>query len=112
MRLRQTSHRTEASYLHYLVDFIRFHGKRHARELGIGEICAYLSYQATQKDGAASTQNMALSVLLFLYRRVRGYAMAAGGEFPDHYHWICAKCYGGIRYMQSSQNSPSRHSGE
>ena len=88
MRLRQTSHRTEASYLHYLVDFIRFHGKRHARELGIGEICAYLSYQATQKDGAASTQNMALSMLLFLYRRVRGFAMAAGGEFPDHYHWI------------------------
>jgi hypothetical protein len=34
MRLRQTNHRTEASYLHYIVNFIRFHGKRHARELG------------------------------------------------------------------------------
>jgi len=39
MRLRrQTSHRTEASYLHYIVEFIRFHGKRHARELRVGEI--------------------------------------------------------------------------
>jgi hypothetical protein len=49
MRLRrQTSHRTEASYLHYIVDFIRFHGKRHARELGVGEIRAHLSYQAPE----------------------------------------------------------------
>jgi hypothetical protein len=61
MRLREMSHRTEASYLHHIVDFIRFHGKRHARELWVGEIRPYLSYQATGKDGAASTQNMALS---------------------------------------------------
>ena len=86
MRLRrQTSHRTEASYLHYIVDFIRFHGKRHARELGVGEISAHLSYQATEKDGTAFTQNMALSTLLFLCRRVLGYAIAAGGEVPDDY---------------------------
>jgi Phage integrase, N-terminal SAM-like domain len=78
MRLRQTSHRTEASYLHYIVDFIRFHRKYHARELGVGEISAYLSYQATEKDGAASTQNMAHSAILFLYRWMLGYAMAAG----------------------------------
>jgi hypothetical protein len=107
MRLRQTSNRSEASYLHYIVDFIRFHGKRHARELGVGEIRAYLSHQATENDGAASTQNMALSALLFLYRRVPGLAVAAGGESPDDYHWICAKCYGGMRYMRRSQNSPS-----
>jgi len=28
---------------------------------------------------------MALSTLLFLCRRVLGYAIAAGGEFPDDY---------------------------
>jgi Phage integrase, N-terminal SAM-like domain len=82
---RQTSHRTEASYLHKIVDFIRLHGKRHARELGVGEIRAHLSYQATEKDGTASTQNMALSTLLFLCRRVPGCAIAAGGEFPEDY---------------------------
>ena len=86
MRLRrQTSHRTEASYLHYIVDFVRFYGKRHARDLGVGEIRAHLSYQATEKDGTASTQNMALSTLLFLCRRVPGCAIAAGGEFPEDY---------------------------
>jgi hypothetical protein len=52
------------------VDFIRFHGKRHPRELGVGEIRAYLSYLPTEKDVAASTENVALSALLFLYRRV------------------------------------------
>ena len=36
------SRRTEASYLHYIVDFIRFHGKRHPQELGVGEIRASL----------------------------------------------------------------------
>jgi hypothetical protein len=41
--------------------------------------------QPVEKDGAASTQNMALLALLFLYRLVLGYAMAAGGEFPDDY---------------------------
>jgi site-specific recombinase XerD len=70
MRLRHTSHRTAASHLHYIVEFIRFHGKCHVRELSMGEIRAYLSYQATEKDRAASTQNMALSALLFFYRRV------------------------------------------
>jgi site-specific recombinase XerD len=85
MRLRQMSHSTEASYLHYIVEFMRFHSKRHARELGVGEIRAYLSYQAREEEGATSTQKMALSALLFLYRRVLGYAIAAGGEFPDDY---------------------------
>lgn len=70
MRLRHMSRRTEASYLHYIVDFVRFHGKRHPRELRVGEIRAYLSYLATEKDVTASTQNVALLALLFLYRRV------------------------------------------
>lgn len=52
------------------MDYLRFHGKRHPRELGVGESRAYLSYLATEKVVAASTQNVALSALLFLYRRV------------------------------------------
>ena len=60
MRLRHMSRRTEASYLHYIVDFIRFHGKQHPRELGVGEIRAYLSHPATEKDVAAPTQHVVL----------------------------------------------------
>jgi hypothetical protein len=28
-----------------------------------------------------------------------GYATAAHGEFPDDYHWICAKCYADFKDM-------------
>ncbi len=83
------------------MEFIRFHSKCHVRELGKGEIRAHLSSQATEKDGAASTQNVALSALHFLYRRMLGYAMAAGVVLPEDY-----------RYMRISQNSTSTHSGE
>ena len=50
MHLRHMSRRTEVSYLHNIVDFIRFHGKRHPRELGVGEICVYLCHLATDKN--------------------------------------------------------------
>ena len=53
-----------------IIDFIRFHGKRNLNEMGVEEIRAYLSHLATKNNVAASTQNVALSALLFLYRQV------------------------------------------
>ena len=50
--------------------FILFHGKRHPREMGKAEVSVFLSKLATQGKVAASTQNQALSALLFLYRHV------------------------------------------
>jgi integron integrase len=70
LRLRHMSPRTEDSYLYYILDCIRFHGKRHPRELGVDEIWAYLSHLAVEGKVAASTHNVALSALLFLYRQV------------------------------------------
>ena len=70
LRLKHMSRRTEASYLHYVVDYIRFHGRRHPQEMGVPEIRAYLSHLAIEGRVAASTQNVALSALLFLYRGV------------------------------------------
>ena len=64
------SRRTEKSYLHYIVDYICFHNKQHPQELGVEEIRSYLSHLAINKNVAASTQNIALSALLFLYRQV------------------------------------------
>jgi integrase len=69
-RFRHLSRKTEKSYLYYIRDFIRFHQKRHPREMGAPEIRAYLSHLAVDKKIAASTQNVALSALLFLYRQV------------------------------------------
>jgi integron integrase len=70
LRLKHMSRRTEASYLYYIIDYIRFHGKRHPQEMGVREIRAYLSHLAVDGNVAASTQNVALSALLFLYRQV------------------------------------------
>lgn len=69
-RLKHFSPKTEKSYLYYIKDFILFHNKRHPRDMGVSEIRDYLSYLATEKSVAASTQTVALSALLFLYRQV------------------------------------------
>jgi len=51
---------------HYIV----YHNKRHPKVLGAREIEAFLTYLAVDRNVAASTQNQALSALLFLYRDV------------------------------------------
>jgi hypothetical protein len=50
--------------------FIVFHGKRHPSTMGGHEIAQYLTYLAVQQKVSASTQNQALSELLFLYRQM------------------------------------------
>ncbi len=70
LRLRHFSLKTEKSYVHYIRDFILFHNKRHPKEMGADEIRAYLSHLAINRTVAASTQTVALSALLFLYRHV------------------------------------------
>ncbi|MBD2464376.1 integron integrase [Oscillatoria sp. FACHB-1407] len=70
IRLKHYSLKTEKSYLHYIRDYILFHNKRHPKEMGAEEIRTYLTHLAVQQNVAASTQNVALSALLFLYRHV------------------------------------------
>lgn len=62
--------RTEEAYVGWIRRFIMANGKRHPRELGAREVEAFLTRLATQGNVAASTQNQALSALLFLYREV------------------------------------------
>lgn len=71
MRLRHLSYRTEETYLPIIRRFIEFHGgRRHPKDMGAEEIRAYLSHLAVEQNVAASTQNVAFSALLFLYRDV------------------------------------------
>jgi integron integrase len=70
IRVRHYSRRTEDSYVHWIRRFILFHGKRHPSEMGEREITAFLSDLAVRKNVAASTQNQALSAILFLYQKV------------------------------------------
>ena len=70
MRLRHYSLRTERCYCDWMTRFIRFHGKRHPREMAETEVTAFLTHLAREGNVAASTQNQALSALLFLYKEV------------------------------------------
>ncbi|BAS26851.1 integron integrase [Limnochorda pilosa] len=70
LRSRHYSRRTEESYRLWVRRFIRFHNLRHPAEMGEAEINAFLSHLATHEKVSASTQNQALSALLFLYRNV------------------------------------------
>ncbi len=72
LRLKHYSYRTEETYLDWVKRYTLrvFHGKRHPQDMGAPEIQAFLVHLATQRQVSASTQNQALSAILFLYREV------------------------------------------
>jgi site-specific recombinase XerD len=70
LRLKHYSLRTERSYCDWIERFIRFHGKRHPCEMGEAEVSEFPTHLARDGQVAASTQNQALSALLFLYKEV------------------------------------------
>lgn len=71
-RSKHYSLRTEETYVHWIKRFILFHGKRHPRGMGAPEVEAFLSDLAVRLNVSASTQNLALAAVLFLYREVLG----------------------------------------
>jgi integron integrase len=72
IRRRHYSYRTEQSYVHWVRRYIFFHERRHPAEMGAGEVTSFLTHLARERSVAASTQNQALSALLFLYGDVLG----------------------------------------
>lgn len=72
LRLRHYSIRTEEAYCQWVRRYVRHHGLRHPRDLGPEDVTQFLNDLAVTRKVAASTQNQALSALLFLYRDVLG----------------------------------------
>lgn len=72
LRTFHYSVRTEENYIQWIRRFIFFHNKRHPKDMGEKEVRAFLTHLAVDKHVAASTQNQALSAILFLYKRVLG----------------------------------------
>src|SRR4030095_544906 len=70
IRRKHFSIRTEQSYVDLIARFILFHKKRHPRDRAEAEVTQFLTYLARDGRVAASTQNQALSALLFLYKQV------------------------------------------
>ena len=62
--------KTERAYLYWIKRFIHFHNCRHPKDMNITEITDYLSWLAIDQNVAASTQNLALNSIMFLYKHV------------------------------------------
>jgi len=79
IRTLHYSIRTEDSYVLWAQQFILFHRKRHPLEMGEAEVGEFLTYLAAERNVAASTQNQALSAILF---RVDGLSYPSRSQRP------------------------------
>ncbi|MEM7800666.1 MAG: integron integrase [Chloroflexota bacterium] len=70
IRVKNYSLATEKAYVHWAKKFILFHQKTHPKDMGKHEVETFLIHLAVDLDVAASTQNQALSAILFLYKEV------------------------------------------
>ena len=70
IRRKHYSIRTEQAYLHWVKAYVRFHGMKHPAKMGAPEVESFLTYLLVERHVSSSTQNQALSGLLFLYREV------------------------------------------
>jgi len=80
LRSRHYSRRTEQTYCQWVKRYVHFHNVRHPAEMAEPEINAFLTHLAVKEKVSASTQNQALSALLFLYRHVLGREVGDLGE--------------------------------
>jgi len=88
IRLKHYSYRTEKTYVYWIRRYILFHNKRHPQEMGTAEVAQFLTHLAVQEQVAASTQNQALSALVFLYRVVLNQDLVGVNAIrakPSHY---------------------------
>ncbi len=72
IRVKHYSIRTEEAYIQWIKRYIFFNHKKHPADLGEAELSAFLTHLAVDKNVTPSTQNQALSALLFLYKQVLG----------------------------------------
>ncbi len=70
IQTRHYSRRTGKTYRNWIKQFILFHNKTHPLNLGERDVNRFLTYLATERNVSASTQNQALSAILFLYKNV------------------------------------------
>ena len=81
LKVRHYSPRTAEAYRAWIRRYIVFHGLRHPKGLNSLDIEAFITFLAVKRNVSASTQNQALSAILFLYRKVLG-------EDPDRIELI------------------------
>ena len=80
IRSRHMSAATETTYIDWIRRFVRFHDRRHPRDMDEREVGTYLTHLAVQQRVSASTQNQALAALQFLYLEVLNRPLAIGAD--------------------------------
>jgi integron integrase len=70
IRVRHYSRRTEYTYLQWIKRYIYYHNKRHPKDMREDEVSQFLTHLAVNGNVSASTQNVALNALVFMYRHV------------------------------------------
>jgi integron integrase len=80
LRARHYAYRTEQTYLGWIQRFLAFHPDAFPESLATEHIQRFLEYLAVGRNVSATTQNQALSAVLFLYQVVLGHDP---GRFDD-----------------------------
>ena len=75
MRQSGLAYRTEQTYIHWVRQYIYFHGKRHPKDLCAKHVEAFLNHLAINRCCAVATQKIALNALIYLYKRFLAYPM-------------------------------------
>jgi len=70
IRTKHYSYATEKTYVDWIYRFILFHDKQHPEKINEKGISDFLTFLAVEREVAASTQNQALNVIVFLYKEV------------------------------------------
>jgi integron integrase len=95
LQVHHYSIRTENAYVEWARRYILYHHRRHPKDMGRPEIESFLTHLAVARKVAASTQNQALSGLLFLYREVLHQEvqdlMITRARRPDHLPTVLTK---------------------
>lgn len=69
MRAQHLAYRTEKTYCAWILDYIRYHGRKHPESLGPDHVQQWLSHLANHRGVAVNTQKTALNAVVFLYKR-------------------------------------------
>ena len=80
LRAMKRAYSTEKAYVDWILQYIRFHGVVHPKEMGTEDIDAFLTHLAVDRNVTASTQNQARSALVFLYSQVLKMDLKVGAD--------------------------------
>lgn len=70
IRLKNYSYQTEKAYVYWIKKYIFFHNVRHPIEMGEKEVRNFVNFLVAEQNSSASTQKVALSALIYLYKYV------------------------------------------